>query len=410
MKAIEIENISKRYKLGTISAKSLSPFNKNKDDETTIFRALEDVNITINKGEILGVIGKNGAGKSTLLKILSKITSPTSGTISIHGRVASLLEVGTGFHPELSGRENVFLNGAILGMSKSEIAEKFDEIVEFSGVEKFIDTPVKRYSSGMYVRLAFAIAAHLEPDILIVDEVLAVGDIEFQKRCLGKMGEVAGNGRTILFVSHSMAAVRTLCTRAVVLSDGKVTFDGNVNKAVSHYEDLVRGAGFDEGSELSNDVVRRGLGQVRFSSIKISGTDGVEKYDFNRGEDVIFEFHYSVKEDVDDINALIGFSSETSGDYIGPSFKHLISEKTLKAGTIGSFKMRVPSDQFLPNRYSLYFWLGNSDSGKPYDVVDGIIAPIDIYTNNVIPELGYLPVESIGYSLFKSELVSNTKG
>lgn len=410
MKAIEIENLSKIYKLGSISAKSFSLFNKKQESEESIFRALDGVSASIKKGEILGVIGKNGAGKSTLLKVLSKITSPTSGKISIHGRVASLLEVGTGFHPELSGRENVFLNGAILGMSKKEIAAKFDEIVEFSGVEKFIDTPVKRYSSGMYVRLAFAIAAHLEPDILIVDEVLAVGDIEFQKKCLGKMGEVAGNGRTILFVSHSMAAVRTLCTRGLVLSGGKVSFDGDVNEAVAHYEDMMRGAGFDESSELANADVRRGLGQVRFSSIKISGVNGVEKYDFSRGEDIIFEFHYSVKEDIDDINVMIGFSSESSGEYIGPSFKHLISKETLKAGTHGSFKMKVSSTQFLPNRYSLYFWLGNSDSGKPYDVVDGIVAPIDIYTNDIIPELGYLPVESIGYSIFNSELILNPKG
>ena len=408
MKAIEIENISKFYKLGSINSKSFSLFGKKEENEESIFKALDGINVTVNKGEILGVVGKNGAGKSTLLKILSKITSPTSGDITIHGRVASLLEVGTGFHPELSGRENVFLNGAILGMSKKEIAEKFDEIVEFSGVEKFIDTPVKRYSSGMYVRLAFAIAAHLEPDILIVDEVLAVGDIEFQKKCLGKMEEVAGNGRTILFVSHSMSAVRALCTRAIVLSDGKVTFDGSVNKAVTHYESLVRGAGFDENSALSNDVVRRGLGQVRFSSIKVSGIDGISKFDFKRGDDIVFDIEYSVKEDIEDVNVVVGFYSDMSGDYLGPTYKKNVSEKILKKGTKGNFKIVVPSSQFLPNRYALYFWFGNSDSGKPYDVVDSLIAPIDIYTNDIIEELGFVPVEPSGYVVFKAELIENS--
>ncbi len=407
MKAIEIKNLSKHYRLGTINSKSFSLFKKQKEEEETLFKALDDVSFSVDKGEILGVIGKNGAGKSTLLKVLSRITSPTSGNITINGRVASLLEVGTGFHPELSGRENIFLNGAILGMTKKEISAKFDEIVDFSGVEKFIDTPVKRYSSGMYVRLAFAIAAHLEPDILIVDEVLAVGDIEFQKKCLGKMGEVASGGRTILFVSHSMAAVRTLCSRGLVLSGGNVSFDGNVNEAVTHFEDLIRGAGFSDDSELSNDAIRRGLGQVRFSSIKISGIDGTERYDYNRGEDIIFEFNYSVKEDVEDANIMIGFISESTGDYIGPSFKHCISETPLKAGSKGVAKLIVNSKQFLPNRYSLYFWIGNKDSGKPYDVVDGMVAPIDIYTNDIIEELQYLPVEPIGYHLFKSELISN---
>src|ERR1035441_8621365 len=179
--------------------------------------ALRDINFEVKQGDVLGIIGRNGAGKSTLLKILSRTTSPTTGQIKIKGRVASLLEVGTGFHPELSGRENIFLNGAILGMHKHEIRQKFDEIVEFSGVERYIDTPVKRYSSGMYVRLAFAVAAHLEPEILIVDEVLAVGDAEFQKKCLGKMKDVAGQGRTVLFVSHNMAAVSTLCTKLFIL-------------------------------------------------------------------------------------------------------------------------------------------------------------------------------------------------
>lgn len=204
-------------------------------DELEEFWALKDVNFEIMRGDVVGIMGRNGAGKSTLLKVLSRITEPTDGRVEIKGRVASLLEVGTGFHPELSGRENIFLNGAILGMTRAEIARKFDEIVDFSGVEKFLDTPVKRYSSGMYVRLAFAVAAHLEPEILVVDEVLAVGDAEFQKKCLGKMQDVAGQGRTVLFVSHNMGAIKSLCKSGVLLRNGSVAFAGGVQDALDAY-------------------------------------------------------------------------------------------------------------------------------------------------------------------------------
>lgn len=206
-------------------------------DEVEEFWALQDVSFEVPQGEVLGIIGRNGAGKSTLLKILSRITEPTRGRVTLRGRVASLLEVGTGFHPELSGRENIFLNGAILGMSRAEIKRKFDQIVDFAGVEKFLDTPVKRYSSGMYVRLAFAVAAHLEPEILVVDEVLAVGDAEFQKKCLGKMQDVASSGRTVLFVSHNMAAVSALCQRALLLAQGKVVTHGPTSEVMQRYMD-----------------------------------------------------------------------------------------------------------------------------------------------------------------------------
>jgi lipopolysaccharide transport system ATP-binding protein len=204
-------------------------------DNVEEFWALKDVSFEVRRGEVLGIIGRNGAGKSTLLKILSRITEPTCGRVTLHGRIASLLEVGTGFHPELSGRENIFLNGAILGMKKAEIRGKFDEIVDFAEVERFLDTPVKRYSSGMYVRLAFAVAAHLEPEILIVDEVLAVGDANFQKKCLGKMQEVAVGGRTVLFVSHNMAAVQSLCSRAVLLRAGELQKDGEIIDVIPEY-------------------------------------------------------------------------------------------------------------------------------------------------------------------------------
>jgi lipopolysaccharide transport system ATP-binding protein len=256
--AISIENVSKRYRLGVVGTGSLrddlarfwakmqgkeDPTLKigqenilSQNSEENFVWALKDINFEVKKGEVLGIIGKNGAGKSTLLKLLSKVTAPTSGEIKINGRIASLLEVGTGFHPELTGKENVFLNGAILGMTKSEIRSKFKEIVDFSGIGKYIDTPVKRYSSGMYVRLAFAVAAHLEPEILVVDEVLAVGDVDFQKKALGKMGEVSKEqGRTILFVSHNMTAIQTLCSRAVLLRNGMVTDIGSVDEIVHSY-------------------------------------------------------------------------------------------------------------------------------------------------------------------------------
>ena len=248
---IEIEGLGKKYRISTLREPYLSLRDsmtrraahmwnvlrgteqvKSAEDD---FWALKDVSFSVRQGESVGIIGRNGAGKSTLLKILSQITPPTEGRITMYGRVASLLEVGTGFHPELSGRENIFLNGAILGMTRGEIRKKFDEIVAFAEVEQFLDTPVKRYSSGMYVRLAFAVAAHLEPEILVVDEVLAVGDAEFQKKCLGKMSEVAREGRTVLFVSHNMAAVQSLCQRAILLAAGRLQEDGEVNAVVSKY-------------------------------------------------------------------------------------------------------------------------------------------------------------------------------
>ncbi|WP_443938131.1 ABC transporter ATP-binding protein [Pedobacter sp. MW01-1-1] len=259
--AIKVENLSKAYQLGQIGTGTIShdlerwfarvrgkedPFLKigEVNDRSTkgtsdVVWSLKDINFEIQQGEAVGIIGKNGAGKSTLLKILSKITAPTTGKISGNGRIASLLEVGTGFHPELSGRENIFLNGAILGMRKKEIQRKLEEIIDFAGVERYIDTPVKRYSSGMYVRLAFAVAAHLESEILIVDEVLAVGDAEFQKKCLGKMKDVStGEGRTVLFVSHNMEAIKKLCTNALLLSNGQLVYNGGVNSTIDQYLSL----------------------------------------------------------------------------------------------------------------------------------------------------------------------------
>jgi lipopolysaccharide transport system ATP-binding protein len=256
--AIKAENISKAYQLGEFSTGTLSrdierwwalargkedPFlqvgeanDRSVKGESDIVWSLKDINFEINQGDAVGIIGKNGAGKSTLLKILSRVTTPTTGLIKVNGRIASLLEVGTGFHPELTGKENIYLNGAILGMRKKEVARKFDEIVDFSGIERYVDTPVKRYSSGMYVRLAFAVAAHLESEILVVDEVLAVGDAEFQKKCLGKMGDVSKKeGRTVLFVSHNMQAISTITSSSLLMANGKNVFYGPTHKAISEY-------------------------------------------------------------------------------------------------------------------------------------------------------------------------------
>lgn len=287
MTILKAENISKQYRLGNVGTGTLShdlnrfwhrvrgkedPYlkvgavnDRSSKEKSEYVWALRDINFEVKQGEVLGIIGKNGAGKSTLLKILSRVTSPTTGVIKTRGRIASLLEVGTGFHPELTGRENIFLNGAILGMTKAEINSKLDEIVDFSGCELYIDTPVKRYSSGMKVRLAFAVAAHLEPDILVVDEVLAVGDAEFQKKAIGKMQDISqGDGRTVLFVSHNMAAVKSLCTRAIVLEHGKTVFEGNTDEAVKFYldysilnqefnHDYVRNEGIIKGLKIFSD-------------------------------------------------------------------------------------------------------------------------------------------------------------
>lgn len=289
---IRVENLSKAYQIGQIGTGTISrdlerffvtkvlgkedPFlkigetnDRSSKGQSDIVWSLKDINFEINQGDAVGIIGKNGAGKSTLLKLLSRVTSPTTGEIKVKGRIASLLEVGTGFHPELSGRENIYLNGAILGMRKKEITRKLEEIINFSGVERYIDTPVKRYSSGMYVRLAFAVAAHLESEILIVDEVLAVGDAEFQKKCLGKMGEISkGEGRTVLFVSHNIAAVKSLCNKGIVLENGKVTYSGSSDNAITHY---LQGDLYNH--RLIDIKERSGNKKVLFKSVKVYGNN-----------------------------------------------------------------------------------------------------------------------------------------
>ncbi|HZQ91803.1 MAG TPA: ABC transporter ATP-binding protein [Terriglobales bacterium] len=278
--AIQCEGIGKRYQIGqrerystlrdAIIAAARSPFRRRQDQDW--FWALKDVGFKVNHGEVLGVIGRNGAGKSTLLKILSRITEPTEGRAEIHGRVGSLLEVGTGFHPELTGRENIFLSGAVLGMKRAEIARKFDEIVAFAEVEKFIDTPVKRFSSGMYMRLAFAVAAHLEPEILLVDEVLAVGDARFQKKCLSKMQSVGEQGRTVFFVSHNMPSITRLCPRALLLDGGRVAADGPAHQVVGAY--LESGLGSTAMREWNDPRTAPGNNIARLVAARVRGEDG----------------------------------------------------------------------------------------------------------------------------------------
>ncbi|MGC8751878.1 ABC transporter ATP-binding protein, partial [Hydrotalea sp.] len=305
---IEVENISKQYRLGEVGTGTLShdlkrwwyrvrgkedPFarigevnDRSTKGESEYVWALKDINFSVQPGEVLGIIGRNGAGKSTLLKILSKTTAPTTGRIKVRGRIASLLEVGTGFHPELTGRENIYLNGAILGMTRKEISRKFDEIVDFAGVERYVDTPVKRYSSGMYVRLAFAVAAHLEPEILIVDEVLAVGDAEFQKKCLGKMKDVSVNdGRTVLFVSHNMGAIYTLCNLALYLNNGKINLSGNVNEVCKKY--LSENQDISIGYEAKNNLNKTGL---YIQKIELKDTKEQMKSRFTDNENIFIHF------------------------------------------------------------------------------------------------------------------------
>jgi lipopolysaccharide transport system ATP-binding protein len=283
--AIRVDNISKKYGIGRVKPRhdtlrdqlvggisSLFKRECRPSREGSVFWALRDICLEIKKGEVAGIIGRNGAGKITLLKILSRITDPTSGIAEIHGRVGSLLEVGTGFHAELTGRENTYLNGAILGMSKKEIDRKFDEIVAFAEVERFVDTPVKHYSSGMYLRLAFAVAAHLEPEILMVDEVLAVGDIAFQRKCLGKMGDVARQGRTILFVSHNMAAMESLCSTAYLLQNGRLVESGSTKAVIDAYLASIPALC---NTALTDRTDRQGTGRLRFSDIQFISDDGI---------------------------------------------------------------------------------------------------------------------------------------
>lgn len=420
---LKIENLSKYYRLGLIGGGTLREDMgrwvakmRGKPDPLYMLDdkdhgnreggqiwALRDVNLEVKKGEILGIIGGNGAGKSTLLKIISKITAPTDGRIKINGRVGSLLEVGTGFHPELTGRENIYLNGTILGMSHAEVTQKLEEIIEFAEVAKFIDTPVKRYSSGMGVRLAFAVAAHLEPEILVIDEVLAVGDIAFQKKCLGKMDEVSKqHGKTILFVSHNMQTIRALCTRAIVLSAGTVIAEGEVFEAIDIYNSNLFKNDFSSTTSVKDETIRRGSGAVRFNKLKLLDAQGNERHLFEMGEKVRFSLSYEVFENVPNLYVSIAFRSGRMGEII-TTLRHRVSGEAIKKNSKGSVELEVPELNFRPGEYSLYFWLGNQYN-QPFDVVDGILPPLVVHAEGNIDDLGFDPSQSVGFFNMSSKL------
>jgi lipopolysaccharide transport system ATP-binding protein len=367
---IQAENLSKQYRLGVIGTGTLThdlqswwarmrghedpnrrishaggraPRAEKAGDE--YLWALKDVSFEVRQGEVLGIIGRNGAGKSTLLKILSRVTAPTSGTVKIKGRVASLLEVGTGFHPELTGRENIYLNGAILGMTRREIDGKFDEIVDFAEVEQFIDTPVKRYSSGMYVRLAFAVAAHLEPEILVVDEVLAVGDVAFQKKCLGKMGDVAKEGRTVLFVSHNMAAVNNLCKLTVLISNGRNLFSGESADVINYY------LGFHKDEKAGKLTLSSRV--IDITRIRIFNSRS--KYVKNIPWDEVFfiKIEYNVKIKTSGLSIGIVVHS-SNGEIVFTSVsRSSINGKELQKGC-GFSTVQIPGRLLAPGKYYCY--------------------------------------------------------
>ncbi|HYV73959.1 MAG TPA: ABC transporter ATP-binding protein [Candidatus Binatia bacterium] len=373
--AIQAEGLGKRYRLGSSApyktlreslpgffrgaARKVRALGSGRADEEN-FWALRDVSFEVEHGDVVGVIGRNGAGKSTLLKILSRITLPTEGRALIYGRVGSLLEVGTGFHPELTGRENIFLNGAIMGMRKAEIVSKFDEIVAFAEVDKFVDTPVKHYSSGMYVRLAFAIAAHLEPEILIVDEVLAVGDLAFQQKCLGKMSEVSQEGRTILFVSHNMAVVEKLCQRAIVLQNGRIDFQGDTEEAIHHYMNKMVDANKAEGHtfDLSGATDRRShIGRL-LKRLELYGSDDVPVIEGVRlGSGLKLKVHFDLPRPARSFDVGIGFES-MFGQRIFTA--HSLFEPDRPSGErVGPqvFVCEIPSFTLMPGLYTIKIWL-----------------------------------------------------
>lgn len=383
---VKVEDVKKEYRLGAIGGTTLrdeikrkvakathkeDPTKKIGQEDVNIgekFLALNGVSFEVKKGEALGIIGHNGAGKSTLLKLITRITAPTEGNIYLNGRVASMLEVGTGFHPELTGRENVYLNGAILGMTKKEIDSKMEEIIEFSEVRKFIDTPVKRYSSGMYVKLAFSVAAHLDSEIMIMDEVLAVGDVAFQNKCIKKMREVADSGRTVLYVSHNMSTIRGLCDRCIVLSAGKVIFEGEVEDAISHYVTK----DFGLYSEVSLKELERPQIVTHDSHLnKITLNNGLDAV-FEMGTKIDFTLSWSAKKDFDKMQMRIGIFT-TSLLAVGISFSECFK------GAKGENKTRLELDtsRLLPGRYCLELLMVEIDER-------GLVVKHDVLNRDVI--------------------------
>lgn len=385
--AIRVEKLSKRYQIGGVAPDTnlreafarfltLSRFRKNSKEET--IWALRDVTFSIEHGETVGIIGRNGAGKSTLLKILSKITYPTSGRMRVNGRVAALLEVGTGFHQELTGRENIYMNGSILGMSKKEVDRKLDQIVAFSGVEKFLDTPIKRYSSGMCLRLGFAVAAHLDPDLLIVDEVLAVGDAAFQKKCMNAMSSLREGSRTVLFVSHNLAAVENLCSRCIWIDGGRVRQDGESPRVIKAYMESINGPQ-NNTSELGESDNRRGNGKIRFRKVEFLSAEGHRQQVIRSGDSVTMRFHYFANEPVP--HPSLGFRMYTEmGTLVTESstWHHGIDIPLLKRGE-GYLDLRIASLNLLPATYALSLWATDEQGVVVYDNLEhGVTLEIDV--------------------------------
>jgi lipopolysaccharide transport system ATP-binding protein len=387
--AIHVDNLCKQYFIGRLRHENMirevlvntirRPFSRRQTERESIW-ALKNVSIEVQRGEVVGIIGRNGAGKSTLLKTLSRITYPTSGKLTVRGRIGSLLEVGTGFHQELTGRENVYLNGSILGMKKQEIDAKLDEIVAFAGVEPFIDTPIKRFSSGMRLRLGFAVAAHLEPDILLVDEVLAVGDTEFQKKCLKTMDDLHSGGRTVLFVSHNMAAIENLCSRAIWLDNGEVQRDGPAKETIRDYLATFANAQ-SAGCDLRHLKTRRGRGGIRFVGVEFLDSDGSPKKVICSGDPLTVRIHYHAERRV---------SSPYFGLKIYTELGTLISDvNTWSTGFEipfispgdGYIDLTIESLRFVPSRYHASLW---SASVGPiwYDVVDRCVV-FDVEASDV---------------------------
>ena len=399
---ITVENLSKRYRLGTSNRdKTLvgtirnavtypirnfreiiarRRFEKETSEDSTVLWALKDVSFTVKEGEVLGIIGHNGAGKSSLLKLLSRITYPTTGKITLQGRVSSLLEVGTGFHSELSGRDNVYMNGTVLGMTHKEVEAKFDEIIAFSGVEKHIDTPIKYYSSGMKVRLAFAVAAHLDPEILIIDEVLAVGDLAFQQKCLGKMNSVAKSGRTVLFVSHNMVAVEGLCNRCLLMSSGSVVFDGDVQQAVERYRSA--SMKLPQHTELVQRKDRKGAGTVRFTNLTVNEGAPIKPF-----EPVIFDVTVDSAAHYEDIVIAIQFCKGYREVVTTINNRHQGVKMPLTEGE-NHFRVVLPKLYLAPGHYLIDLWVGSMT--VPEDQIVGAmkieVEEKDIYNSGLSPK------------------------
>ena len=404
---IRFENVGKLYRLGTVGTGTIThdlhrwwltsvrhkedPYLKigetndraSKGNSDYVY-ALKDISFDVQEGDVLGIIGKNGAGKSTLLKLLSRVTAPTTGRIYTRGRIASLLEVGTGFHPELTGRENIYMNGCILGMKRHEIDRKLDEIVDFSGCERYIDTPVKRYSSGMMVRLGFAVAAHLDPEILVVDEVLAVGDAEFQKKAIGKMQDVSkGQGRTVLFVSHNMTAVKQLCKSGILLKDGKISYLGTSESAIEKYLGITSK---DDNTPLSKRTDRIGNGKIRVVDIILRDKNNQIVTEVFVGQYVKIEFKVEINEKIDPSNIIVGcllydpygtLAMQWASDEMIHDFSNIVN---------GSFFLEIPEINMRPNAYSLYVQL-SLGSTAPEDFCDAIHSAFIL---NVINDYFYI--------------------